>query len=269
MKKILTPILCFVLAVVMSIVSACGDDKHKEEEIKAAVKEKPKGDAARRIYFKKLCDEHNFGVCGELGVMFEHGYGGSKDNKMATKYHLEACDHGVRDSCRAINKKLTPKQELAIYKADCQKNYKFSCNNLGQILLAGQGVPKDAVAARAALKKGCDAGSPRSCKILAKLMNDGVGGPKDVDGAKKIQQKSIDLLNTELRNEKIALGVTSVNRPAVKPPKAFLDMIKGEYDAGGPSEGLNWQNEFKKRSRKAIQKHFEEKKKHNHSADKH
>jgi TPR repeat protein len=156
----------------------------KEEKI-------PIGDAGRRLYFEKRCSDGHAGLCGELGVMWEKGYGGPKDKKKADEYYKIACDQAVFASCEALGIELKPEKELEILDKNCASGSAFACNNQGQILFNGlENIKPDREKAMPLLEKGCSGGYASSCGTLATTYSMGIGVEKDAVKAKEFQAKA-------------------------------------------------------------------------------
>jgi TPR repeat protein len=194
--------LCAGIAIAVTAalaVSACGNKDDSTGAAAAAAEPDaiPKGDAGRRMYFKKRCKEGHYGLCGELGLMWEKGWGGAKDKAIAAGYRRQACDFGVVDSCTALGIELTPEQELEILDKRCVAGAAFACNNRGQLLLTGTGVAADPVKARPLLEKGCAGGFPSSCRALSNIFGQGLGVTKDEAKQKEYKAKA-DALEAEI-----------------------------------------------------------------------
>jgi TPR repeat protein len=179
--------------------SACGnkDDSTGSGAVQAAPDAIPKGDAGRRMYFEKRCKEGHYGLCGELGLMWERGWGGAKDKAKADEYRRLACDFAVVDSCTALGVELTPDMELGILDKKCAAGSAFACNNQGQLLVTGTGVAADPAKARPLLEKGCKGGFPSSCRALSNMWGQGLGVTKDEAKQKEYKAKA-DALDAEI-----------------------------------------------------------------------
>jgi TPR repeat protein len=145
------------------------------------------------MYFEKRCKEGHYGLCGELGLMWERGWGGEKSKAKADEYYRKACDYAVVDSCLALDIELKPKQELEILDKKCASGSAFACNNQGQLLLTGTGVTTDQGKARPVLEKGCAGGFASSCRGLATIWGNGLGVAKDEAKQKEYQAKAQEL----------------------------------------------------------------------------
>jgi TPR repeat protein len=160
----------------------------------AAAKEKAKipiGDAGRRLYFEKRCRDGHAGLCGELGLMWEKGYGGEKNKQKADEYYRLACDQAVLGACEAIGEELAPAKELEILDKNCAAGSAFACNNRGQILVAGrEDVKADPAKALPFLEKGCSGGYASSCRSLAVVFGTGMGVAADEAKSKEYGAKA-------------------------------------------------------------------------------
>lgn len=108
---------------------------------------------AARDRFETLCTANNARACNEAGRI----------------YHRDAND-------------AEKKNTLRYYARACALGETLGCANQGSVLrnLGGQ---SNLVAARAALRKACDAKDAISCGVLGHMMADGDGGTKDPAGA--------------------------------------------------------------------------------------
>lgn len=177
--------ISLALAVAAILAVACrGEEIGKAPQEGAAAgpaKEKiPPGDAGRRLYFEMRCREGHAGLCGELGLMWEKGYGGPKDGQKAREYYRLGCDQAVAASCAALGIELPPGKELEILGQKCDGGSAFACNNRGQMLLTGvEGTPADPGKALPVLEKGCAGGYASSCRSLAHVWRSGMGVTAD------------------------------------------------------------------------------------------
>jgi TPR repeat protein len=224
-------ILATALGLSLSL-SGCGDEKQSEKQPKAKAiadgkkEHKPQGDAARRLLFEKRCNEGHFGLCGELGVMWEHGYGGEKNKFKADEYYGKACDHAIPKACEALDRELKPEDQQKIYQKDCEQGNGFGCNNLGHMLLGDMGVPKDEAKAREYLDKGCSSGFAASCFTLNRMLLGGVGGPVDNERAASVMEKAKAAVQAEEALKVEYLGTPPRNKlPMVKPSKELTDHV--------------------------------------------
>jgi TPR repeat protein len=170
---------------------ACGkgDAPKGDAAVQADPDEIPKGDAGKRMYFEKRCKEGHAGLCGELGLMWDRGWGGAKDQVKAKEYYKMGCDFAVLTSCEALGVELTSEKALQILDQKCAAGSAFACNNEGHVLLNGADVAADPAKARLLLEKGCAGGYAASCRGLAHIWRDGVGVAKDEAKAKEYDAK--------------------------------------------------------------------------------
>lgn len=232
-----------VLAVVLGVgiyLFGCGGEKQAdsspEDQAKpaSAEEQKPRGDAARRLLFEKRCNDGHFGLCGELGLMWERGWGGQRDKAKADEYYKIACDHAVPKACERLAKELKPADQQRIHEEDCAKGNGFACNNLGHMLLGDMGIPKDEARARELLDKACSAGYPASCITLEKMLSTGVGGPEDKERAEQVLEKAKAAVQAEEALKVEYLGTPPRDKlPVVKPSEEFLEKVM----SGAPAEG--------------------------------
>ena len=173
--------------------SGCGEGDAPATAKGAAqvgAEEIPKGDAGRRMYFEKRCKDGHYGLCGELGLMWERGWGGAKDKAKADEYYRLACDFAVVTSCQALGTELSPEKELEVLGKKCAAGSAFACNNQGQLLLTGTGVPADPAKARPLLETGCAGGFATACRALSGIWGNGVGVTKDAAKQQEYKAKS-------------------------------------------------------------------------------
>lgn len=178
-------IRAFLVLFVAGIVTvSCGEEK--TEPVEEVI---PKGDAGRRMFFELRCESGHAGMCGELAMMYEKGWGGDRDKKKADQYYKRSCEEGVLESCEKAGIEMTTEHQKEILDSRCEKGVAFACNNLGHLLWLGKGVEHDPTRARTMLKKGCEGGFSASCRGLGKMWGTGQGGPKDKEKALEWKKK--------------------------------------------------------------------------------
>jgi TPR repeat protein len=231
--------LCAIIWGLQFSFSGCSSEKQpaNQEQIEVKKEQIPRGDAARRLLFEKRCLEGHFGLCGELGLMWERGWGGQKDKVKADEYYKKACDRGVLKACKALGRDLPPEEQMGIYDKYCEEGNGFSCNNLGHMLLGDMGVPKDEAKARACLDKACSAGYAASCFTLEKILSAGIGGSEDKERAKEIMERARTAVEADEALKAKYLGAPPRDKlPVVKPSKELLEQLKSMGRPGGNEE---------------------------------
>jgi TPR repeat protein len=230
-----------ILAAGLLATSACNGGNGSQAELakknavaaaKAEAEKIPVGDAARRLYFEQACRDGRAGLCGELGQMWERGWGGPKDKKKADEYYKLACDRAVVDSCTAIGITLTPEKELEILDKNCAAGNAFSCNNQGQLLFNGfESVKPDRAKAMPLLEKACAGAFGASCRTLAKIYGIGVGVPADEAKAKEYNAKA-EAADAAMRAlEEKYLGATPHDRLPIGHVSEFTLALERTSDA--------------------------------------
>ncbi|MCC6216456.1 MAG: cation:proton antiporter [Polyangiaceae bacterium] len=84
-----------------------------------------------------------------------------------------------------------PKAEAAsAYQRACDLGSPRGCNDLGVMLLDGDGVPRDPARAVVLFRNACELGLPMACANLGHALEHGLGGAVDVAGAAQIYERA-------------------------------------------------------------------------------
>lgn len=76
-----------------------------------------------------------------------------------------------------------PHAAVPLYRRACFDRYGLACNNLGILVLRGDGTTRDPKLARTLFTTACSGGNARGCGNLGTLERDGVGGPVNFKAA--------------------------------------------------------------------------------------
>lgn len=146
-------------------------EKAKSAKAKAIAWERGTKEAA-----EAACQKGDGAACHGLGMMFEMGVKGARDEKRAAELFLKACDGGDPSACSTLAGKLLSgdgvpedkKRAAELHKRACDGGEAVSCADLAEMYQNGAGVPKDDGRAKALLEKACAGGYTEVCKQLAK-----------------------------------------------------------------------------------------------------
>lgn len=87
------------------------------------------------------------------------------------------CTEGDHSACNRLAASLVADGRMsdakALYESTCEAGWATACEELGNALLAGEGLPADADAGAALLERACALGQPSSCAALAQAVLDG------------------------------------------------------------------------------------------------
>lgn len=107
----------------------------------------PQDPPRARAHFERGCEGGSIVSCVQWAMTLREGFGGPKETERAVAVYREACEGG------------SPTDEDAIRTIRSE-----ACGDLGAIYGKGDGVPKDAEAAKKALARACDLGLPSACR---------------------------------------------------------------------------------------------------------
>lgn len=143
--------------------------------------------------FARACDLGHARACFESGRHF--GEGQSTDDAKAADYYRRACALGAAAGCDAFVDMVlsgraegSVKQSASAYDVACEaRESKRACSVLGQALIDGVDVPRDAERGRQLLHRACTDESSEAlpCANLAKSYEEGLGGDRDRTEASK------------------------------------------------------------------------------------
>ncbi len=119
---------------------------------------------------EQSCQKGDASACHGLGMMFDIGVKGPRDQKRAAELFLKACDGGDPSACGTLAGKY----------------------------LSGDGVPEDKARAASLQTRACDGGEAVSCADLAEMYQNGVGVSKDEARAKSLLKKACAAGYTEV-----------------------------------------------------------------------
>jgi TPR repeat protein len=137
--------------------------------------------------FASACDLGHANACYEAGR--HYGDGQATDDVKAAEYYRRACDLGAPAACAAVVDMMlsgrsagTVKDSLPAFTVACeQRDSATACSVLGQALIEGADVPRDAERGRRLLMRACkdESSDPQACAQLARACEEGWGGDRD------------------------------------------------------------------------------------------
>ena len=137
--------------------------------------------------FAKACDLGHARACFEAGRHF--GEGQDTDDAKASAYYRRACELGAAAGCDAyvdmvLSGRATGsvKEDAEAFDVACEeRESKQACSVLGQALIEGIEVPRDAERGRELLHRACtdERSDPTACANLAIAYEEGLGGERD------------------------------------------------------------------------------------------
>lgn len=113
--------------------------------------------------YRKACDGGETEACGDLGAMYQSGWGVPQDVALAARLFIKGCDAG-------------------------SGIWYVWCNKAGVLYSRGEGVAQNGRTAFDLFKKGCETKKPyaAACVNLAGYYEDGEVVPKDLEKARKL-----------------------------------------------------------------------------------
>ncbi len=137
--------------------------------------------------FAQACDLGHARSCFESGR--HHDEGQNTDNAKAAHYYQRACELGAPAGCDSFVDMIlagrtdgSVKEATGAFEVACeQRESKRACSVLGQALIVGVDVPRDAVRGRSLLHRACpdERSDPAACADLARAYEEGLGGDRD------------------------------------------------------------------------------------------
>jgi TPR repeat protein len=156
--------------------------------------------------------------CTNLGYLYEHGTGVTKDERLASDYYKKSCDAKLPVGCQNLGNiydagrvvPQDPKKAAELYKKSCDLGLGGGCNNLGLKLEYGNGVPKNPTRALDLYKKACEQGLPIACSNVRYLQD-----RLEAEKAKRPFEASTGVRN--VASHGAASGATDQLRPVTAP----------------------------------------------------
>lgn len=205
--------LCEVKTTVQTVVSiefkAARDARLKsEQEARDKVDQEVRDRAAYnqkryeedRLLFEKDCDNGKMLSCTGLGVLYDNGWGVSRDYSVARKLYQKACDGEEMRGCRSLGLLYSLGNGVSqdysharkLYQKACDGGDMPGCHNLGLLYAQGNGVSQDYAQARTLFQKACDGGELAGCSGLGVAYAEGQGVTQDYAQARMLFKKACD-----------------------------------------------------------------------------
>ena len=159
-----------------------------------------------RPLLDQACDAGNAEACGDLGQVYDSGWGIPQDHNRSAALFLKACNAGNVDSClslgvsygngNGVEQDYSRAREL--FSLSCDKGNSLGCAYLGDIYQHGYSVTQDYQRAVMLYTKSCESGLEYGygCAALGVMYQNGYGVRKDSEKAKQLYGKSC-LLGSE------------------------------------------------------------------------
>ncbi|MCC6999492.1 MAG: protein kinase [Deltaproteobacteria bacterium] len=153
---------------------------------------------ARRRFSAGCTLEPGHLACARLAALEDAGLGGGRDRKRAREHAERACEHDVPDGCRFLAAHARAKDAAALYaraaalyaeRADVLPTHLL---HLGELRVAGLGLPADPVAGLAEIGRACDQHEPLACRVLGQLHVGGGAFEIDVTRARAANQRACE-----------------------------------------------------------------------------
>ena len=124
------------------------------------------------ISIVKACNGRAAAGCTGLGVLYNRGFGVTRDAAQAALYYERGCTLGDMSGCNNLGTVYEfgsigfrdPAKAAGLYERACSNAHMDGCANLGLLLLGTPGAaPQEKARARELLEKACAAGIARAC----------------------------------------------------------------------------------------------------------
>lgn len=145
------------------------------------------GDGARQA-FDRACTRGDQDACMDLGDLL--GRGDERDLARGLDLLTKGCDRGHAGSCGKLGAVLHGRKPAGtwpapptLFRRACDGHDVFGCTALAELLLPGEGVPKDEAKAVALFQQSCAAHDVAACSDLAQLFFTGRAVAQDVPRA--------------------------------------------------------------------------------------
>ena len=156
-----------------------------------------------RPLLDRACDTGNAEACGDLGQIYDSGWGITQDHNRAAALFLKACNAGNVDSCLSLGVSYGNgngvEQDYShardLFSLSCDKGNSLGCAYLGDIYKNGYSVAQDYQRAVTLYTKSCESGQEYGygCAALGAMYQNGYGAPKDSEKAKQLYGKACRL----------------------------------------------------------------------------
>ena len=131
----------------------------------------------QRKQFKENCENGDAVSCHNMGIMYNHGDGVSKDDLKALEFYAKACDKNYYTSCSSAavlyEESETLKQDMKkafkLYSKACGGGDAFGCHNAAVFYSKRKGMERVAISL---YDKACEDGYSESCIFLGRLYRD-------------------------------------------------------------------------------------------------
>lgn len=157
-----------------------------------------------RSYYQQACEKGSAKGCDRLGDIYQFGLGVAKNLEQAGHFYGIGCEQDLAEACNAAG---SVKRELrdeaganAAYAHErildppaCDRNDKYACDRMGDLLSDGDGGAKDVAAAVALYEKACNLDEAAGCADLGLLYARGSDVSVDAFRAVQYLEKACNL----------------------------------------------------------------------------
>jgi TPR repeat protein len=243
-KKILSLTRNLLIASAVMVLCAAGAQGQAGEKPAAAVGQAQAPSAAPdctdAVQCATECEKGSGGSCYKLAKMYQNGSSGvDKNIDRAIEFNLKACDRSTPPACNdaasallIANKPENDKRAVELFKKGCAANEPYSCGNLGWLLEAGRGLPKDIPRAMELSNQACTRGALFACVTLGRIYQLGENGKKDEAKAASLFQQACDGENAGGCFNLGWMYLNGAGTAVPKDPKLAVPLFKRACNAG-------------------------------------
>lgn len=146
----------------------------------------------QRKQFKEDCENGNSVSCHNMGLMYAHGDGVSKNDTKALEFYTKACEKNYFTSCSSAallyeesqSVKIDMKKAFRLYTKACGGQDAFACHNLAVYYSKKETEAMQNISI-ALYDKACNGGYAESCIYLGRLYRDSRKVARNYEKAKE------------------------------------------------------------------------------------